>query len=189
MRRNAAQYLRLRNERHAATKFGFNFVLLHGHADQVLEIVELIAEVNREAGRRHRRQVDFLTLREDYSVPPDRGLSNAERRGWSRCSPSLEERCRREDLLDLHIDFGYALYPESQGVVGQPLEMVDYADMRPVAIPRSPSWSICSATSTSIARPASSIVPARGATSSAGSLPTQSLEDVVAGVPRVRPDD
>ena len=36
-----------------------------------------IAEVNREAGGD--RQVDFLTLREDYSVPPECGLSHDER--------------------------------------------------------------------------------------------------------------
>jgi dTDP-4-amino-4,6-dideoxy-D-glucose ammonia-lyase len=96
VRRNAAQYLRLRNERRAATKFGFNFVLLHDHADQVLDIVEMIAEINREA--------------------QDAGGT------------------RRQ--VDLHVDFGYALYPESQGVVGQPLEMVNYADMRPVGYPQ-----------------------------------------------------
>jgi dTDP-4-amino-4,6-dideoxy-D-glucose ammonia-lyase len=138
VRRNAAQYLRLRNERRAATKFGFNFVLLHDHADQVLDIVEMIAEINREAqdAGGTRRQVDFLTLREDYSVPPDRGLSDDERARLVAMFAELENRRRHEDLVDLHVDFGYALYPESQGVVGQPLEMVNYADMRPVGYPQ-----------------------------------------------------
>lgn len=138
VRRNAAQYLRLRNERHAATKFGFNFVLLHDHADQVLDIVEMIAEVNREAqdAGGTRRQVDFLTLREDYSVPPDRGLSEAERARLVAMFAELKERRRREDLADLHVDFGYALYPESEGVVGQPLEMVSHTGMRPTGYPQ-----------------------------------------------------
>jgi dTDP-4-amino-4,6-dideoxy-D-glucose ammonia-lyase len=133
VRRNAVDYLRLRNERRAATKLGFNFVILPGHAHQVLRIAELIAEVNREAGGRH---VDFLTLREDFSVPPDRGLSNAERAHLVAAFAQLDERCRRDDLSGLKIDYGYALYPESQGVVGAPLEMVRHADMRPRGFPQ-----------------------------------------------------
>ncbi len=78
----------MRNERGAATKLGFNFVILNGHADQVLEIVEFIAEVNREAGGE--RHVDFLTLREDYSVPPDRGLSADERARMVEAFAALE---------------------------------------------------------------------------------------------------
>jgi dTDP-4-amino-4,6-dideoxy-D-glucose ammonia-lyase len=69
-------------------------------------------------------------------VPPDRGLSDDERARLVAMFAQLEERRRREDLVDLHVDFGYALYPESQGVVGQPLEMVNYADMRPVGYPQ-----------------------------------------------------
>jgi dTDP-4-amino-4,6-dideoxy-D-glucose ammonia-lyase len=138
VRRNAAQYLRLRNERGAATRFGFNFVLLHDHADQVLDVVEMIAAINREAqdAGGTRRQVDFLTLREDYSVPPERGLTDAERARLVAMFAELKDRRRREDLADLHVDFGYALYPESQGVVGEPLDMVSYADMRPVGYPQ-----------------------------------------------------
>jgi dTDP-4-amino-4,6-dideoxy-D-glucose ammonia-lyase len=136
VRRNAATYLRMRNERGAATKLGFNFVILNGHADQVLEIVELIAEVNREAEAAGERHVDFLTLREDYSVPPDRGLSADERARMVAVFATLEERCRRDDLRGLHIDFGYALYPESQGVAGRPLEMVRHPDMRPHGFPQ-----------------------------------------------------
>jgi dTDP-4-amino-4,6-dideoxy-D-glucose ammonia-lyase len=133
VRRNAADCLRLRNERRAATKLGFNFVILPGHAHQVLRIAELIAEVNRESGG---RQVDFLTLREDFSVTPERGLSTAERLQLVEVFAQLDERCRRDDLRGLQIDYGYALYPESQGVAGSPLEMVRFADMRPRGFPQ-----------------------------------------------------
>jgi dTDP-4-amino-4,6-dideoxy-D-glucose ammonia-lyase len=134
VRRNAKTYLQLRNERGAATKFGFNFVLLHGQAEQVLDVVELIAEVNREAGSE--RQVDFLTLREDYSVPPERGLSAYDRERMVAIFSELAERQRRDDLCGLQIDFGYALHPESRGIVGRPLEMVQHADMRPHGYPQ-----------------------------------------------------
>jgi dTDP-4-amino-4,6-dideoxy-D-glucose ammonia-lyase len=69
-------------------------------------------------------------------VPPDRGLSNAERFRLVAAFAQLEERCRRDDLNGLQIDFGYALYPESQGVAGRPLEMVRHADMRPRGYPQ-----------------------------------------------------
>jgi dTDP-4-amino-4,6-dideoxy-D-glucose ammonia-lyase len=134
VRRNAKTYLRMRNERGARTKFGFNFVLLRGQTEQVLNVIELIAEVNREAGGD--RQVDFLTLREDYSVPPDRGLSAGEREQMVAMFAELEERQRRDDLCDLQIDFGYALHAESEGIVGRPLEMVPEADMRPHGYPQ-----------------------------------------------------
>jgi dTDP-4-amino-4,6-dideoxy-D-glucose ammonia-lyase len=134
VRRNAKTFLRLRNERGVPMKFGFNFVVLPGQIHQVLELAELIAEVNRDAG--NDRQVDFLTLREDYSVPVERGLSAAERARMVEILGALEERCLRDDLCDLQIDFGYALQAASEGVVGRPLEMVPYAHMRPHGYPQ-----------------------------------------------------
>ena len=69
-------------------------------------------------------------------MPPDRGLSTDERARMVAAFATLQERCRRDDLRGLQIDFGYALHPESQGVVGRPLEMVRHADMRPHGFPQ-----------------------------------------------------
>ena len=172
VRRNAGQYLRLRNERRAATKFGFNFVLLHDHADQVLDIVEMIAEINREAqdAGGTRRQVDFLTLREDYSVPPDRGLSDDERGAPGRDVRRAEGPPPPRGPAPICTSTSATRsIPKARASSASRSRWSTTPTCGRSAIPRSPSRSICSATSISIARPRSSNVQARGATSSAGS--------------------
>lgn len=128
VRRNAAEFLRLRNERRSPINFGFNYVMLPGEAYRVLDLVELIAEVNRTAGGD--RQVDFLTLREDYSVPPEQGLADTERAALIDVFERLSDRVAEDDLAGLEVDFGYGLHPMSRGYAGRALEMVEHTDMR-----------------------------------------------------------
>lgn len=132
--RNAVEVLRLRNHAGSSLRLGFNFVVLPGHAADVLRLADLIGEINREAGGD--RQIDFLTLREDYSVPPTEGLSPAERARLVEIFGELEHRRTRDDLCQLQIDYGYALQALSQGTPGQPLEMVSDAEMRPSGYPQ-----------------------------------------------------
>ena len=47
---NATAFLAARNERGSPLKFGFNFVVLPGRVEEVLDLVELIASINRAAG-------------------------------------------------------------------------------------------------------------------------------------------
>jgi dTDP-4-amino-4,6-dideoxy-D-glucose ammonia-lyase len=132
--KNAADFLRLRNERDSALRLGFNFVILPGRAEQVLQLAEVIAEINRAAGGG--RQVDFLTLREDFTAVGKDALQEEERARLVQIFSQLEERRSRDDLRDLHIDFGYALSPLERGVVSRPLEMVEYTEMRKHAFPQ-----------------------------------------------------
>jgi dTDP-4-amino-4,6-dideoxy-D-glucose ammonia-lyase len=132
--KNAAAFLRLRNERNSSLRFGFNFVILPGRAEQVLQLAEVIAGINRAAGGG--RQVDFLTLREDFTAVGEDALQEDERARLVEIFSQLEERRKKEDLSGLHIDFGYALSPLERGVVGSPLEMVEYSEMRKRAFPQ-----------------------------------------------------
>jgi dTDP-4-amino-4,6-dideoxy-D-glucose ammonia-lyase len=132
--KNAADFLRLRNERDSVLRLGFNFVILPGRAEQVLQLAEVIAEINRAAGGG--RQVDFLTLREDFTAVGKDALQEEERARLVEIFSQLEERRSRDDLRDLHIDFGYALSPLERGVVSRPLEMVEYTEMRKHAFPQ-----------------------------------------------------
>jgi dTDP-4-amino-4,6-dideoxy-D-glucose ammonia-lyase len=130
---NAIAFLQARNARGSTLKFGFNFVVLPGRVEEVLTLVELIASINRAAGG---RQVDFLTLREDYSVPPDRGLGRGERERLAEIFEELRARIQQPDVCDLQIDLGYALHSLSEGGWPTPLDMVDYRAMRPTGYPQ-----------------------------------------------------
>jgi dTDP-4-amino-4,6-dideoxy-D-glucose ammonia-lyase len=130
---NAVAFLQARNARESSLKFGFNFVVLPGHVEEVLTLVELIASINRAAGG---RQVDFLTLREDYSVPPDRGLTRGERERLAEIFEQLRSRVQQPDLCELKIDLGYALHSLSEGGWPTPLDMVEHRAMRPTGYPQ-----------------------------------------------------
>ncbi len=131
--KNIKAFLKLRNERASELKIGLNFVLLPGKAEQVLDLLEVMAEINREAGG---RQIDFLTLREDYSVDEDEAISQSEREKLIAIFARLEKRRREADLCELQIDYGYALAPMQYGALGKPLQMVQSAQLRPRVYPQ-----------------------------------------------------
>jgi dTDP-4-amino-4,6-dideoxy-D-glucose ammonia-lyase len=132
--RNATTFLKARNERGSPMKFGFNFVVLPGRVEEVLELVELMASINRAAGGG--RQIDFLTLREDYSVPPDKGLGLSERERLGEIFEQLRHRVSQPDLCELKVDLGYAMHSLSEGGWATPLEMVEERAMRPQGYPQ-----------------------------------------------------
>lgn len=132
--KNAKSFLRLRDVQKASVKFGLNFVILPGCAEQVLQLAEIIAEINRESGAD--RQVDFLTLREDYSFA-DNGICKSETRAnLIEVFKKLEERRQKDDLHNLYIDYGYALHSASLGKLSPTLYMVNYQDIRPRGYPQ-----------------------------------------------------
>jgi len=132
--RNAKNFLRLRDKCGSSVKFGFNFVILPGCADQVLKLAEIIAEINRESGAQ--RQVDFLTLREDYSYSEKMDSNFEGKEDLRRVFRELNARKQKADLQHLYIDYGYALYGPSIGGVGIPLYTVKHNQMRPKGYPQ-----------------------------------------------------
>jgi dTDP-4-amino-4,6-dideoxy-D-glucose ammonia-lyase len=131
--KNAESFLKMRNERESELQFGFNFVLLRGKTDQLMPLANLLAEINRSAGG---RQIDFLTLREDYSVSAEDGISEAERDEMVRTIREFEDRLKQDDLCDLKVDYGYSLQALKEGYVGTPLEMVTHDEMWASAYPQ-----------------------------------------------------
>lgn len=131
--KNARDFLRHRNERNSPIQFGFNFVILPGRANQVLQLAEVIAKINRHAGG---RQIDFLTLREDYSLKPTAAISAQERSRMVDIFAQLEERRREPDLCELHIDYGYALHAIREGKAGRALDMAEDTNIRHQAYPQ-----------------------------------------------------
>jgi dTDP-4-amino-4,6-dideoxy-D-glucose ammonia-lyase len=131
--KNLKTLLHLRNVRQSPLKIGLNFVILPGQVEQIRELAEYIGEINRDAGSS--RQIDFLTLREDYSAIGDDGLAVSEQTQLADLFAELEERRQLEDLCDLYIDYGYGLHGMRMGAMGK-LAFVDHTTMRPGAYPQ-----------------------------------------------------
>jgi dTDP-4-amino-4,6-dideoxy-D-glucose ammonia-lyase len=130
---NAKEFLRLRNERGSPMRLGFNYVLLPGKAEEVLRIGELLEDINRSVGSD--RGVDFLTLREDYSVPPELAIPPRERAHLIEIFGRLEEKILTGDLGSLEVDYGYGLNALAKGTVSRPLEMAAASEMRAAGFP------------------------------------------------------
>ena len=81
-------------------------------------------------------QVNFLTLREDFS-PEANDLSTNERKRLSEIFNEIDERLKTKNLDKLHIDYGYALESIKQKRKSlEPLKRIDYKDMRKKMFPQ-----------------------------------------------------
>lgn len=125
---NAATFLRLRDARGAAVRFGFNHVVLGAEAANVAKLMDVIARVNRESAGV--RKVDFLTLREDYSLPAGAGFGDDETVRLREAIEELERIRLAPEFRELVIDYGYALDALARGAPFRPLEKVTTAAMR-----------------------------------------------------------
>ena len=132
VKNNVIEFLKERGRRGSGPRFGFNFIVLVNTTDQVLRVLDLIREINAAVGV---ETVDFLTLREDFSIPVGDGLTPGERRELLAIFCEFNERRDRE-CPELGVDFGYALYPLSQGVAREGLAMVAHEGMLPRAYPQ-----------------------------------------------------
>jgi dTDP-4-amino-4,6-dideoxy-D-glucose ammonia-lyase len=131
---NVGEFLRLREERGASLKVGFNFVVLPGRATEVLQLADVVADLNRQAPGG--RGLDFLTLREDYSAAGEDGIQPEERAQLVDVIGRLDDRRRSGELGALEIDYGYALHAATKGCAGRPLQMVSDSAMRPAGYPQ-----------------------------------------------------
>ncbi len=132
--RHVTGFLKARRARRSPIRVGFNFVILPGHARDVLELVEVIAGINREVGGD--RQMDFLSLREDFNVQEDEAIAAGERQELIAVFEQFRERCRRPDLSGLRVDYGYALHMIQDGAVGRPIEMAANHEIRTRGFPQ-----------------------------------------------------
>tara|TARA_B000000460_G_scaffold98619_1_gene69007 strand:+ start:122 stop:1537 length:1416 start_codon:yes stop_codon:yes gene_type:complete len=128
VRKNLIDFLKLRTK----IKVGLNYVLLHDHLDHALKLLDYIKEINIESGN----QIDFLTLREDFS---DRAtnISGKEREKLHRIFNDVQTRLEDKNLDRLHIDYGYALEAIRKNKESfEPLKRVDYKQLRPKVFPQ-----------------------------------------------------
>ena len=128
VKKNLIDFLKLKTK----IKVGVNYVLLHDHLDHALKLLDYIKEINIESGN----QIDFLTLREDFS---DRAatISGKEREKLHDIFNDAQARLEDKNLDRLHIDYGYALESIRQNKESfEPLKRVDYKQLRPKVFPQ-----------------------------------------------------
>ena len=128
VKNNIIDFLKLKTK----IKLGLNYVILHNNLDDVLLLLDYIEDVNSKANN----QVDFLTLREDFS-PEAKILSVDERKKLLDIFNESDIRLKSPNLNKLHIDYGYALESIKQNRESlEPLKRIDYTEMRPKMFPQ-----------------------------------------------------
>ncbi|QBJ96224.1 dTDP-4-amino-4,6-dideoxy-D-glucose ammonia-lyase [Rhodococcus sp. ABRD24] len=131
VKKNLQAFLRMRAERQEPIQLGFNYIILPGRVDRLIDLVDFIAELNRSSPE---RPLDFVTVREDYSGRDDGRLSEQERtqlrEGLVRFLDYAAER-----TPGIRIDLGYALESLRRGVDAELLRILPET-MRPTAHPQ-----------------------------------------------------
>ena len=128
VKNNIINFLKLKTK----IKLGLNYVILHNNLDDVLLLLDYIEDVNSESNN----QVDFLTLREDFS-PEAQDLSTDERRKLLNIFKEIDNRLKTKNLNKLHIDYGYALESIKQNRKSlESLKRIDHQEMRQKMFPQ-----------------------------------------------------
>lgn len=128
VKNNIINFLKLKTK----IKLGLNYVILHNNLDDVLRLLDYIEDVNSKSDN----QVDFLTLREDFS-PEAKILSYDERKKLSKIFQEIDNRLKNKNLNKLHIDYGYALESIKQNRQSfQSLKRIQHQEMRPKMFPQ-----------------------------------------------------
>jgi dTDP-4-amino-4,6-dideoxy-D-glucose ammonia-lyase len=132
VKNNVIEFLKERKRRGGGPRVGFNFIVLVNTTGEVLRLLDLIAEINEAVDG---PGIDFLTLREDFSIREGEGLSVEERQRLVEIFQEFKEK-RSRICPDLSVDYGYALYPLSEGTYWKGLEFVGHDRMLPTAYPQ-----------------------------------------------------
>ena len=128
VKNNIINFLKLKTK----IKLGLNYVILHNNVDDVLSLLDYIEDVNSESDN----QVDFLTLREDFSLEAQ-DLSTDERRKLLNIFKEIDNRLKNKNLNKLHIDYGYALESIKQNRKSlESLKRIDHQEMRQKMFPQ-----------------------------------------------------
>ena len=128
VKNNIINFLKLKTK----IKLGLNYVILHNNLDDVLLLLDYIEDVNSKSNN----QVDFLTLREDFS-PEAQDLSVDERKKLLNIFKEIDNRLKSKNLDKLHIDYGYGLESIRQNrKLLEPLKRIEHQDMRKKMFPQ-----------------------------------------------------
>jgi len=128
VKRNLIDFLKLKLE----IKIGLNYVILRNQIKDLYKLLDFIEEINVES----ENQIDFLTLREDFSHEAD-NISGTEREELSVILDNIQNRLKDKNLNKLHIDYGYALESIRKNRDSlEKLKRVTHRELRPKVFPQ-----------------------------------------------------
>ena len=142
--RNTINFLKERNRINPNLKFGLNFIVVDENINQLERVIDLIEDINKNVD--NGPGINFLTLRDDFESVTGKNYDH-ERKYKLKGGLSGQREKLVNTLLniekkklvkcpDLHIDYGYALYPYSRGFSGDQLFKVSDHEMRKGAYPQ-----------------------------------------------------
>jgi len=131
VKQNIIDFLKYKKKHNKTLRFGFNYIILPGLEDDLLEVLDLIEEVNIASGA----QVDFITLRENFQQPHDVD-SFGNREKLKQIFKITEQRRSGDNLNKLHIDYGYALNALRTGVDAPTMHCITDEQMLPKGFPQ-----------------------------------------------------
>lgn len=106
-------------------KLGVNFIILPGHSQDLLSVIDMVNEVNTVSNCK----ISFITLREDFSQSANY-ISNEERSKLHDIFLQIEKDS------DIHIDYGYALHNVRHGIINGPIAMATHDQMDRYGFPQ-----------------------------------------------------
>jgi dTDP-4-amino-4,6-dideoxy-D-glucose ammonia-lyase len=110
------------------TRVGVNWIVLPGHANDVIKLIDTIQYINKTA----KRPIDFVTLREDFSQNV-RVISDPERDQLMKIFQTIENM---RQSWPTHWDFGYSLESLAHGRNSGQLRMINWQQMIPEGFPQ-----------------------------------------------------
>jgi len=122
---NLKSFCRLVPQTNSKIKLGVNFILLPGHAYDLINVFDMINEVNSVSDFK----ISFITLREDFSQSANY-ISNEERKQLHDIFLQVEKN------TDVHIDYGYALHNVRHGFINGPIAMATHDQMDRYGFPQ-----------------------------------------------------
>ena len=131
VKQNAIDFLKYKKANNKQLRFGFNYVILPGLEEDLLQVLDFIEEINEASGN----QVDFVTLRENFREPTD-ASTFGDRSKLKQVFQEVERRRQTPLLNKLHIDYGYALNALSQGIDAPTMHCITHNEMLPKGFPQ-----------------------------------------------------
>tara|TARA_A100001391_G_scaffold7663_1_gene5086 strand:+ start:1955 stop:3211 length:1257 start_codon:yes stop_codon:yes gene_type:complete len=123
--KNIKNFCKLVEQNKSKIKLGVNFIILPGHADDLIDVFNMIQDINATCGY----GISFITLREDFSQSANY-ISNDERQKLHKIFIEIEKQ------TDIHIDYGYALHNVRHGIMSGPIAMATHEQMDRYGFPQ-----------------------------------------------------
>jgi dTDP-4-amino-4,6-dideoxy-D-glucose ammonia-lyase len=132
VKQNVIDFLKYRKLYDKTLRFGFNYIILPGMEEDLLEVIDFVEEVNRKSDD----SIDFITLRENFQKPNELDTFG-DREKLKRIFKIIDARIEKSrDLQYVHFDYGYALNALREGVDAPTMHCITDEQMLPKGFPQ-----------------------------------------------------